>query len=253
MAKGQVGVSVVIAAHNEAENIRACVESVLWAREVIVVEDGSSDDTAAIAESAGATVIHNPFVTIGSQRNVAIARALAPWILVIDADERATPELAAEVAAVIPSAKHEAFRAPRRNFFLGREITHGGWERDRPIRLFKREHSYNEARVHEHVEVNGVVGELESALIHEPYSSFDEWLAKLRTYSRWWAEDRYNRGRRCGILTVVFRPPARFVSMYLLRGGFMDGAQGALLACMAAASVMAKYAQLWALGARRPR
>jgi (heptosyl)LPS beta-1,4-glucosyltransferase len=119
------------------------------------------------------------------------------------------------------------------------------------MRLFKSSLRYNGARVHEHVEVSGSIGEMHAPFSHEPYASLDEWLVKLRAYSRWWAEDRYNRGKRCGIASVIFKPPARFITMFILRGGWMDGARGALLACLAATSVMAKYAQLWALGKRR--
>jgi glycosyltransferase involved in cell wall biosynthesis len=243
----RVEVSVVIAARDEAENIRACIESVRWAREILVVEDGSVDDTVSIAEAAGATVLRNSFVTIGAQRNFAIGRATTPWILVIDADERASEDLAEEVATAIQSSTVDAYRISRRNFFLGGEIKHGGWQRDRPIRLFRSTARYNERRVHEHVEVKGTVGELGSTLTHEPYVSLDKWFEKLRVYSRWWALDRYEKGKRCGIASVVFRPPARFLTMFLIRGGWMDGARGALLACMAATSVMAKYAQLWSL------
>lgn len=238
---------MVIAARDEAANIEACVSSVRWAREVIVVENDSSDDTVERATRAGATVVSHPFVTIGGQRNAAIERAVCEWILIVDADERATPALAEEIREVLSRlARHEAYRVPRRNFFLGREIRHGGWGRDRPVRLFRSTLRYNESRVHEHVETGGEVGDLKESLEHTPYVSLDDYFVKFDRYSRWWAEDRYERGKRAGAMAVVFRPPTRFLSMYLLRGGWMDGAAGAVLSCLAAASVMAKYARLWA-------
>lgn len=187
----------------------------------------------------------NPFVTIGMQRNAAIELASSEWILVVDADERGSPELGAEVDRVAGNPVHDAYRVPRRNFFLGREVRHGGWETDRPIRLFRSRTRYNDSRVHEHVEVSGSIGDLGAALTHEPYASLDAWLEKLGRYSRWWAEDRFERGKRAGIGSVLFRPPARFLTMYLIRGGWMDGARGVILACMAATSVLAKYAWLW--------
>jgi glycosyltransferase involved in cell wall biosynthesis len=230
----------------------ACIDSVRWARETIVVEDGSTDGTAEIALHAGATVIHEPFTTIGGQRNRAIERASSEWILVVDADERGTPGLHAEVEAIVSgktgAPTHRAYRIPRRNFFLGREIRHGGWDRDKPVRLFHSMLRYSSSRVHEHVETQGTVGELKAALLHAPYASIDQYFEKLDRYSRWWAEDRFERGRRVGAATVVFRPPFRFLSMYFLRAGFLDGAAGAVLACLAATSVMAKYARLWAMG-----
>jgi glycosyltransferase involved in cell wall biosynthesis len=245
-------VSVVIAARNEAANIEACVASMRWAREVIVVENDSTDDTVELARRAGATVFSHPFTTIGAQRNAAIERAASDWILIVDADERGSPALADEIRMLVAgSPSHSAYRVPRRNFFLGREIRHGGWESDRPVRLVRSSLRYNASRVHEHVDVASEVGELNEALEHRTYSSLDDYFEKLSRYSRWWAEDRYERGQRAGALSVVFRPPARFVRMYMLRSGWMDGAAGAVLSALAAASVMAKYARLWALGAKK--
>ncbi len=158
---GSVPVTVIIAARNEAGDIGDCVRSVSWAREVLVVENDSTDDTIDEARAAGATVFRHPFTTIGAQRNAAIERATQPWILVVDADERGTPALGAEVARLVtspPAASSggpRAYRAPRRNFFFGREIRHGGWERDRPVRLFEAALRYDERPVHEHVIVEG--------------------------------------------------------------------------------------------------
>jgi len=243
---------VVIAARDEAANIEACVSSVRWAREVIVVENDSSDDTVERATRAGATVVSHPFATIGGQRNAAIERAQCEWILVVDADERGTPALADEIRAVlIGDPRFEAYRVPRRNFFLGREIRHGGWEHDRPIRLFRSSLRYNQSRVHEHVETSGEPGALTASLEHSPYASLDDYFRKLDTYTKWWAEDRYDRGQRTNVLSLVLRPPARFISMYLLRGGWLDGGPGIVLSSLAAASVLGKYARLWEKGFRR--
>jgi len=241
-------VTVVIAAKDEAANITGCIESVRWADEVLVVEDGSVDDTVVRAQLAGATVIRNPFETIGLQRNAAIEQSRSGWILVVDADERASPELATEIGEIISAPRFDAYRVPRRNFFLGKEVRHGGWSSDRPIRLFRSSIRYNASRVHEHVEVNGEVGELTSPLTHEPYRSLDSWLEKLGRYSEWWAEDRFDRGKRVRALSVISRPQFRFLTMYVVRGGWMDGARGLLLAGMASVSVFMKYARLWEKG-----
>ena len=241
-------VTIVIAARNEAGNIRACIESVRWADEILVVEHGSADDTAKLAEVAGAQVISNSFVTIGLQRNAGIERAKHEWILVLDADERGSPELADEVRTVINAPRFDAYRVPRRNFFLGREVRHGGWESDKPVRLFRATIRYNSSRVHEHVEVGGETGELNNALTHEPYPTLDSWFEKLGRYSEWWAQDRYDRGKQAGMTSVILRPQFRFLSMFILRSGWMDGVRGALLAGMASVSVFAKYARLWEKG-----
>lgn len=262
LAHGSVPVSVVIAARNEAGDIGECVRSVAWAREVIVVENDSTDDTVREARDAGATVFSHPFTTIGAQRNAAIARATQRWILVVDADERGTPALGEEVARLVasPSAATDgaggtpalprAYRAPRRNFFFGREIRHGGWERDRPVRLFDAALRYDERPVHEHVIVDGAVGTLREPLLHTPYASLDEYMEKLVRYSRAWAEQHYARGRRAGASDLVVRPMGRVFSMLLLRSGWRDGMHGVVLASLAAVSVAAKYAQLWAMERR---
>jgi len=249
--RGSPGVTAVIAAHDEAAQIEACIASVEWASEVIVVENDSIDDTIDRARGAGATVISPKFTTIGAARNHAIERVKTPWVFVLDADERCTPELAAEITQVVGNAgNHSAFRVPRRNFFLRKEIRHGGWGSDRPIRLFKRELRYNASLVHEHVEATGEIGALRNTLLHYTYNSLDQYFEKFNRYSRWWAEQNHARGRRGSAAAAVLKPPAKFLGMYLLKGGFMDGAHGLVLACLAAASVMAKYARLWEKGIR---
>lgn len=240
-------ITAVIAAHDESANIEACISSVDWTSEVIVVENDSVDDTIARARTAGATVISPHFTTIGAARNQGIERAKTPWVLVLDADERCTPELAREIEDTVARTQLAAFRIPRRNFFLGKEIRHGGWESDKPVRLFRRDLRYNANLVHEHVDVpaRSRIGETESALLHSPYDSLDQYFEKFSRYSRWWAQQNYAKGRRASAAMVFFRPPSRFVNMYLIKAGFLDGAHGLLLSCLAAASVMAKYARLW--------
>lgn len=248
----RIPVTVVIAARNEAANIAACIDAARWADEILVADHGSTDDTRAIATAAGASVLSFPEApTIGALRNAAIATARHPWVLVVDADERATAEIAASVAAVIGStqyaARHDAYRVPRRNFFLGREVRHGGWERDRPVRFVRASLRYDDSQVHERIATVAPVGTLDAALLHYPYGSLDEYFEKFSRYSRWWAEDQWRRGRRTSVLAVLFKPPARFLSMYVFRLGMLDGARGVVLAALAAASVLAKYVRLWAM------
>jgi glycosyltransferase involved in cell wall biosynthesis len=251
--RGSPDVTAVIAAHDESANIEACIASVDWAREVIVVENDSSDDTVDRARAAGATVISPKFTTIGAARNNGIARARSSWILVLDADERSTPELAGEIKQLLANPRdRSAFRVPRRNYFLGKEIRYGGWGSDMPVRLFRRELRYNANLVHEHVDVTeGTIGEVKNSLLHYTYTSLDQYFEKFDRYSRWWAEQNFAKGRRGSAAAVLFKPPARFLGMYFLKGGFRDGARGLVLACLAAASVMAKYARLWERSVRR--
>lgn len=251
-ASAKVPVTAIVAARNEAGNIEACLASLDWVSEILVVENESTDGTAAIARRAGAFVHQQPFTTIGGMRNFAIARAKSDWILVLDADERCTSELAREIARVVASGPAcDAFQIRRRNFFLGREIRHGGWGTDHPIRLFRNHLRYDDSEVHEHVVVNSDVGSLSSTIDHTPYSSLDEYFTKLNRYSRAWAHQHYQRGRRATVWHILVRPPARFVSSYLVRAGWLDGARGILLAWLSAASVLAKYARLWEMSLRQ--
>jgi glycosyltransferase involved in cell wall biosynthesis len=245
----RIPVTVVIAARNEAAGIAQCIGSVGWAAEIIVAENGSSDATTSVASGAGAIVMHDTSGTIGAQRNSAIARASHEWILVIDADERGSLALRDAVGEVIAQSigggGYGAYRIPRRNFFLGREIRHGGWDRDRPVRLFRATLRYNDSKVHEHVVAPGVVGVLRTPLLHYPYMSLDQYFEKFDRYSRWWAEQQYQRGRRTSVTELFLKPPARFLKMYIVQLGILDGAHGLILAGLAAASVFAKYIRLW--------
>ncbi len=253
-ADGQVAVSVVIAAHDEADNIAACIASVGWAAEVIVVENDSGDDTVSIARESGAVVISPPFTTIGAARNAGIGQASHPWILILDADERCTPELASELRDIAARESFSAYRIPRRNFFLGREIKHGGWERDRPVRFFGSGCRYDEKKVHESVRTgDNAVRETRHAMLHYTYRSLDQYFAKLDRYSRDWADQNFAKGRRADAVMPIIRSRLRFVSMYFLRAGFLDGTHGLILARLAELSVMAKYARLWELSLRESR
>ena len=247
-AKDLVPVSVIIATRNESSNIVACIDSVRWASEILVADDGSTDDTRELVRNAGATLIDaTGSATIGGSRNAAITRATNHWILVVDADERGTSDLGLAVRDVIARPSSAAYRVPRRNFFLGREARHGGWQQDRPVRLFDSALRYNDSKVHEHVVTSGEPAVLGASLLHYPYASLDIYFEKFVRYSQWWAEDQTRRGRRPSIAAIIFKPPARFISMYVFRLGFLDGARGAILASLAAASVCAKYVRLWAV------
>ena len=246
-APASIAVTAIIAAHNEADQIEACVRSVSWAAEVLVVENDSSDDTIERARAAGATVFSHPFTSIGAQRNAAIARAKHSWVLVVDADERATPALGAEVARRVTESRADAYRVLRRNWFLGREIRHSGWNRDRPVRLFRSSLRYDERPVHEHVVATAEPGVLDEALLHQPYANLGEYFEKLGRYSRDWAAQNHARGRRISVLTLLARPQLRFVSTLVWRGGWRDGWQGVVISALAGVSVASKYAHLWTL------
>src|SRR3954470_4852419 len=209
----RIPVSVVIPTLNEAGRIEAAIESVRWADEVIVVDAGSSDGTAMIARRLGAQVLSLTGNTIGAQRNAGIADARNDWILALDADEEATPELRDSIANLCAGQEpaHRAFRIRSRNWHLGRELRHGPWGRDWKVRVFSRNERFSAARVHENLETLDDVGALDGALIHHPYRDLSHQIVKIAQYAKWAAADMRAKGRRGSVTAMVTRPAWRFI------------------------------------------
>ena len=239
-------VTIVIPVRNEAAQIGACVRPLSWAGEVIVVDGGSADDTAARARAAGATVLAGDgAATIAAQRNVGIAAAAHEWVFALDADERIGPELAREITQTVATPTHEAYAVRRRNVYLGKPVTRAGWGRDWVVRLFRRGRRYVERRVHEGLEPVADVGRLAAPLEHVPFRDLAHHLSKADRYSTWAAADLADQGRRARLVDLLFRPPARFLRMYVVQLGLLEGWRGAVLSGFGAMTVFLKYARLW--------
>ena len=246
---GDLPVSAILTTKNEEENVVPCLTTVQWAAEVIVVDSGSTDATLARAAPLADRVLQHEYVSAARQKNWIIPQARHPWVLIIDADERVTPELEADIRRVMTEGpKHRGYWIYRRNTFFGREIRHGGWQKDRVIRLFARDHgSYPDLRVHAELEVDGSVGVLQGRFMHHTIRSLRGYWAKMERYSAWWAEGKAAAGKRASTWTVFFHTVSRFGKMYIIRGGFLDGGHGLLVAILASFSVFQKYANLWEL------
>ena len=237
--------TVVIPTLNEAGQIADCVRGLAFAREVIVVDAGSTDATTAIAQEAGARVL-NGVAGIAAQRNAGIAAAGTEWVFALDADERIGPELAAELAAVVAAPKHEAYRVKRRNLFHGAVLRRGHWGRDWVVRLFKRDRRFGGMTAHPGLQIpESEQGELEHEMDHMPYRDLRHHIDKIITYGRMSASDLAAQGRRASLSDVLLRPSFRFWRDYLLHGSILDGRLGVIHAGMSAASVFFKYAFLW--------
>lgn len=241
-------VSVTVITKNEAANIEACLRSVEWADERIVVDCGSTDDTVALAERCGARVIRREWPGYAAQKNIASAEAAHDWILSIDADERVTAQLAEEIRARLATAPQEAgFRIPRVTFHLGRWIRTTDWYPDPQLRLYDRRRARWQARrVHESVIADGPVGRLTSELEHYAYRDISHHHATMDRYTTLAAEDLFDAGRRTSTLDLVAHPPAAFLRNYVLRRGMFDGAPGLIISAMNAHYVFLKFAKLWA-------
>jgi len=227
------------------------VASADLADEVIVADGGSADDTVAVARAAGATVLERTGPTIAAQRNAAIAVARHRWIFALDADERITPALAAELESVLAAPAQAAYRVRYRNFYLGVEQTRGSWARKSGVRLFGSDRRYLERQVHESLEPVADTGELVGTILHHPYRSLAHHLEKLHRYAEWGAADLWARGKRATWSDLALRPAWRFFKEYVLGGGVLEGRRGFVLAVLDAYAGFLKYAHLWAREQRR--
>ena len=245
-------VSVTIITLDEAAHIAAAIDSAAWADEIIVIDAHSRDDTAAMARAKGARVEIRDWPGWIEQKNYAASIAAHDWILSLDADERVTPELAAEVRALLAAEPPQrAYRVPRVTFHLGRWIRTTDFYPDYQTRLYDRRAArWRGKYVHESVGTDGPVDQLRGELLHYSYRDLHDHLERINRYSTLAASQMHEAGRRAGILDLLVHPPAAFLRNYVLRRGFMDGGVGLVLSLVNAYSVFVKFAKLWEIQAR---
>jgi glycosyltransferase involved in cell wall biosynthesis len=224
--------SAIIITHNEAANLPDCLASLSFCDDIVVVDHASRDDTAALAERAGARVVHAAsFAGFGPQKQIALDHAHGDWVLSIDADERVPEALAREIREAIGSGRHGGYRINRKAYFLGRYLSHGGWHPDRIVRLARRDRArFSTDVVHESLEVSGSIGDLKNDMLHMSYRTIDDVLAKQRRYAMLSAQVRRQRGARGGLGTALWRSHAAFLKHYVLQAGFLDGGRGLVAA-----------------------
>jgi glycosyltransferase involved in cell wall biosynthesis len=239
-----IPVTVIVPTLNEAPRISTCLASVRWAAEIIVADGGSEDDTIARARQAGARTIEIQNGWIADQRNAAIQAARHRWILALDADETASPELADDVARVLANPEADAYRIRRRNFQRGEELTRGSWGRDWVTRLYRSDRRYLRHRVHERLEPGPEPGRLDATIFHTPYRDLAHHIEKIHRYAAWAAADLAEEGAQASFPALLTRPLARFWRSYLLDGGWRRGGEGVVAAALGAYGVFLKYAFL---------
>jgi len=240
-------VSVLILAKNEAENLPACLASVAWADEVVVVVDGSSRDaTEAVARGAGAVVAVRAFDDFAGQRNAALAMATGNWVFAVDADERATPDLASEVRRVTSAAPHAhaGYQVPIVSDVLGRPFRFSGTQHDRPLRLFRRGAARWVGAVHETVSLDGSVGRLSNALRHRTIPDIHTFLRKIDEYTSLEALKLEREGRPFRRTDLAVRPVWTFLKLYLAKQGFRDGLEGLAFCALSGLSVAVRHWKL---------
>jgi glycosyltransferase involved in cell wall biosynthesis len=258
--------SLVIIARDAAHELPDCLASAAFAAETVVVDSGSSDDTAAVAARCGARVIEHAWEGFGPQKNFAVGQAKHDWVLCLDADERVTPELAAAIATLFTPAQPAAaastqpaaaaysqpaaaaYTIARRNRFLGRWLAHGEGYPDWNIRLFDRRRArWSGDLVHEKVVADGPAARLKGDLLHASAESIDAYIAKQNRYTTVQADAMHARGERASAAQMVLSPVARFLRFYVFRLGFLDGLAGFAHIAIGAFASFLKYAKLRAL------
>ena len=239
--------TVTVITRNEAANIGAALESVAWADEIVVVDSGSTDDTVAIARRHAARVDIREWPGYGAQKNYAAELASNDWILSLDADERVSLDLAAEIRGVLDAGPSEAgFRIPRVTFYLGRWIRSTDWYPDYQLRLYDRRRArWTLRQVHESVGIDGPRGQLRHEIQHYAYRNVSHHLATIDRYTSLAAEQSFAEGKRTSVLAAAVHPPFAFLRNYILRGGIADGAPGFLISALNAYYVFLKVLKLW--------
>jgi glycosyltransferase involved in cell wall biosynthesis len=241
--------SVTIVVWNEEERLRACLESAAWADEIVIVDGESTDKTVALAREFTDRVWVRPWPGFATQKNFALEQATGDWVLALDADERVTPELHDRIARILaddaagrPVA--DGYSLPRKNFFWGRWVRHGGLYPDYQLRLFRRRSGrFLADAVHESVRVDGRVETLGEPLFHHSYRNLEDFVQRSNRYSTLAAGEWIRRGKRAGLADLIFRPLGRFISMYIIQRGFLDGWRGFVLAVLYADYVFLRTAK----------
>ena len=238
--------SVCVVAMNEEDNIAECLKSADFAQEWVVVDSHSSDATRDRAAAAGARVVVRDWPGHVEQKNFAVDQAANAWVLCLDADERVSPELRSSILAALDRSDLPAgFEMARRTWYLGRWIRRGGWYPDRKVRLFRRAAGrWGGVNPHDHVHVDGRVERLGGDLLHYSYRSISDHLRTIDLFTTIAAREKFAAGRRAGWIDLTLRPFGKFLRMYVVKLGLIEGRAGFVVAVMGAYYVFLKYAKL---------
>ena len=237
--------SAVLITRNAAAVLEACLESLAFAEEIVVVDSSSSDATAEIARSHGARVIQKEWLGFGRQKQFAVEQAQHDWVLCLDADERVSPRLAQSIREALARPASPVYRMPRRNRFLGRWLSHGEGYPDWSPRLFNRLNArWSDDLVHEKVLYAVTPGTLQGDLMHDSSDDLSAYLERQNRYTTLAARQAFEQGRSAGMLQLMFSPVVRFIKFYVLRLGFLDGLPGLMHISIGCMNSYLKYAKL---------
>lgn len=240
-------ITAIVTTLNEAQNIHDCLASISWADEILLVDSGSTDDTLKVATRFNPQVLEHEYENAAAQKNWAIPQAKHDWVLILDADERVSPELRLEIEKILLRGPEQpGYYIKRENYFFGKKINHCGWQRDYVLRLFdRRKGRYENRRVHADVILDGEPGRVDKVITHHTYRNWGEYFERFNRYTTWAAQDLFDAGKKAGIFNLFVRPMARFYKQYVWHGGWLDGKAGLILCMLSTFSVFTKYARLY--------
>lgn len=223
-------ISGIIICRNEEKNIDDCLKSISWCEEIIIVDSGSTDKTIEIAKKHTDKIFFNEWRGFSIQRKFALTKTSNDWVLVLDADERCTDELAQEIKNILTgNIQEKGFFIPRKSFFLNKWIKHCGWYPDYKLRLFNKNNvTISDRLVHEGYEVNGQTQNLKNDLLHYTVTSISEFTEKINHYSTLSAQEKWNK-RTISFLYLFFVPWFEFTKKFIFQAGFLDGINGLMV------------------------
>ena len=241
-------ITAIIPTLNEEIHLADAIRSVSFADEIIVIDSFSTDSTIEIAEKMDVKIIKRKFDDFSSQKNFAIEAAAHDWIYILDADERVTPKVKTEILNAIKDPKENVGFYVRRTFyFCGKKVNYSGFQRDKVIRLFLKEHCKYKGLVHEKIVTRGNLGFFKNKIDHFSYRNYDHYISKMNPYGAIRARELHETGVQVNIYHVMIKPAARFCIHYVIRLGFLDGFTGFLVAKTQAYGVLTRYIKLWLL------
>ena len=241
-------ITAIIPTLNEEIHIEAAIKSVDFADEIIVIDSFSTDKTIELAEKYNVKIIKREFDDFSSQKNFAISKAKHAWIYVLDADERVTPEVRKEILEAVQNPKNNVGFFVRRSFyFAGKKIKYSGWQRDKVVRLFLKEHCTYQGIVHETIRTNGELGFFKNKIDHFGYKNYNHFISKIHQYGELKAKELHSKGKKVTAYHLLIKPTYRLFSHFILKKGFLDGYTGLVLSITQAYAVLTRYIKLWLL------
>jgi len=243
-------ISICLITYNEEENLPACLDSVSWADEIVIVDSFSNDRTVEIGHRYSAKIIQQSLTSFAEQKNTAIRNASNRWVFCLDADERVSPALAQEIAQEFShhNQEYDGYYINRHTYYLGRWINHGGWYPSYKLLLFKKDKgSWGGVDLHTRVFLEGRTKHLKGDLWHFTYKNLSHQLRTVDNFSRIVAQQWYREGKRLRPWSFILHPLGKFIETYLYKRGYKDGMPGLIIALVSSFYIFLKYAKYWEL------